>query len=267
MRTHSPLEYVSIPVIPETSDTNYHNAGPSSRPAAGVSYPTMHNTLEDEPPAPNSGLTTPRSGPLSPSRANDENLPRVHSGLTTPENERDAPAFPSAQVSQVPDQPPLPVRLMLADPSPPITFPEPQMPFPEPQLTPMPIPPVSDLPNIPTPDDPHAPSQALDTRGPPPPFEEVIKGVDVPDELQSLADQESVISGGDRAAVILKADEIRKKAKAQEKERDRVRREWRRAEREGRYFDALRLELEAEDAQAAVDGLHAKAARRYYHGK
>lgn len=86
-----------------------------------------------------------------------------------------------------------------------------------------------------------------------------------PDELESLLDQESVISGAEKSAVVARADEIRKKAKEQEKERDRIRNEWRKAERQGRYFDALRLELELEDAQAAVNQMHAKAARRYYH--
>ena len=80
------------------------------------------------------------------------------------------------------------------------------------------------------------------------PFSESAADATAPDELESLLDQESVISGAEKNAVVARADEIRKKAREQEKERDRIRQEWRKAERQGRFFDALRLELELEDA-------------------
>ena len=258
------LEYVSLPVIPDSQSVN---TGPPSRPPTGASYPTIPDDIADRfdrPPSPRSGLTTPRSEQAG-LRGDDEDRPRVHSGLTTPENARSPlqlstsglppQAFPAAPTDG--KQP----RLTLVDPSP-IGLPE-GITFPEPQPA---IPPVSDIPNIPTPDEPQAAGKGLNTRTPPPSFQEAMRDATAPDELESLLDQESVISGAEKNAVVARADEIRKKAREQEKERDRIRQEWRKAERQGRFFDALRLELELEDAQATVDQMHAKAARRYYHG-
>jgi hypothetical protein len=269
-RTPSELEYIPLPVMAPATGTDDRMEGPSSRPMTGMSYPTIPDDIlnypVDDPAGPGSGLTTPRSGMMSPSRALDaEDRPYVHSGLTTPETRSplqvQTSGLPSIRGNRAPSQP---IRLTLADPSPTGAPSQPQILFPEPQITPTLIPPVTDIPNIPTPDDRDATAPEFD---PPPSFQEAMKDVEVPDELQSLAEQESVISGGEKTTIVLKADEIRKKAREQEKERDRIRKEWKKAERQGQYFDALRLEVECEDAQAAVDGLHAKAARRYYHGE
>lgn len=290
-RTPSELEYISLPVIPDAHSTGQPSAGPSvpptsrppSRPPTGASFPTIPDDISplgDEPPAPGSGLTTPTTDPMALTRDPDDPND-VHSGLTTPERpsplQLDTSRLPPVVVKDAPSDKKraaggsVPPRLMLVNPSPTVDFPEPQttVPFPEPQLTPMPIPPVSEIPNIPTPDDRDAPTRDDENRTPPPTFQEAMKDVEppqAPDEQESVIDQESVISDADKLAVINKADEIRKKAKEQEKERDRVRKEWRKAEREGRYFDAIVLEQECQDAQAKVDQLHAKAARRYYHG-
>lgn len=271
-RTPSELEYITLPVVP---DTHYFPAPPaperrpsqsSSRRLTGASYPTIPDDFADLPeedaPAVGSGLTTPTSNPADLAGGADEDRPRVHSGLTTPEYVRSplqvqTSGLPPAVVSV----PPPPLKLTLADPSPTVTMPEPVT-MPQPLLTPLPVPSMSEIPNIPTPNE----QKAFRNSDPPPPFEEAIKEAAFPDDL-SLADQESVISGAEKQAVIAKADDIRKRAREQEKERDRIRQEWRKAERQGRYFDALRLELELEDAQAQVDSLHAKAARRYYHGR
>lgn len=268
----SELEYISLPMIP---DSHSLNTGPPSRPPTGASYHTIPDDpadVHEDEPLDDDRLSTPRSQPRGLSRADDDDdRPYVNSGLTTPEFVRSPLQVSTSGLAPAPVRADnkrdlVPPRLTLADPSPTAVLPEP-IAFPAPQLTPMPIPPVSDIPNIPTPDDVQAADKGPDTRTPPPSFQEAMKDVTTPDDLESLIDQESVISGGERGVVIARADEIRKKAREQEKERDRVRQEWRKAERQNRPFDVLRLELELEDAQAAVDQMHAKAARRYYHGE
>lgn len=210
--------------------------------------------------------------------ADEEDRPRVHSGLTTPEYARSpahvlgAPLPPLEDVasgkgkSKVEDDN-RPVRLTLAERTP--------IAFPEPQLTPVPVLPEAEIPTIPTPKDdvPRAPPRRESFRDslgrtPPPSFQEAIKAADIGqgEDLESLADQ-SVISGErDKSHVILKADELRKRAIEQEKERDRIRQEMNKAKRDKRWFDALRLEVDLEKAQEAIDKAHSSAARRYYHG-
>ncbi|GJE97746.1 hypothetical protein PsYK624_139670 [Phanerochaete sordida] len=269
-RTPSELEYVTLPAIPDAPDT----PGPvppagryPSRPLTGASYPTIPDDIADLPveldrrSVGGSGLTTPPSQRSALAGLPEEDRPRVHSGLTSPEPVRSPLSVQTSGLPPTVSVPPppekvaeaQPMRLTLADPSP--TSMPPPVAMPEPVAVS-----VSQLPNIPTPDD-NVPNRNSD---PPPTFEEAIKSPPIPDDL-SVMDQDSVISGADKQAVIARADDMRKKAREQEKERDRIRQAWRKAEREGRFFDALRLEIELEDAQAQVDSLHAKAARRYFH--
>lgn len=262
--TPSELEYITLPVIPDRQEPGSPVAGPSSRPYTHVdvtprsSYAAKRADPNDDKPAANSGLTTPISGPRSPLRpVDDEDRPRVHSGLTTPEYLH-APLQPpptNAPVgSKTAMKQPAPVRLTLAEASP--------IAFPEPQLTPMVIPPASEIPNIPTPDDVLALRPAND-RTPPPSFQEAMKAASAADDVSSVG--ESVIAGK-RDTIIAKADELRQKAKEQEAERDRLRDEIRKAQKEKRYFDIVCLQVELEEAQENIEQLHAKAARRYYKG-
>ncbi|KAI0085101.1 hypothetical protein BDY19DRAFT_968075 [Irpex rosettiformis] len=281
-RTPSDLEYLTLPVIPDSTDPSPSApvAGPSTtRTKVGVDVDirpqdtTPRNSRvvksdkpkkgkgaatynADDKPAINSGLTTPTSNPRS--LLDEEDRPRVHSGLTTPEHlhapltmpepEKAPPPPSKIPIKQPPAPSAAPARLTIAAPSPTVSMPQPQ-------LTPVAIPPVSDIPNIPTPDD------KVENRTPPPPFEEAIKAPSIADDVSSIG--ESVITGK-KNNIIAKADELRKLAKDAEAERDRLRNELRKAEREKRPLDIICLQVELQEAQENIDNLHAKAARRYY---
>ncbi|KAI0339844.1 hypothetical protein BDW22DRAFT_1360862 [Trametopsis cervina] len=277
-RTPSELEYLTLPVIPDTTGSTPLEPlaappPPPSRPPINVdvtprnSYtpkstkpakPTKLNIIHDNDdiPAVNSGLTTPTSNPRS--NLDEEDRPRIHSGLTTPEHLHTPLKMPMPDVpssSSGPLKRSIPPRLTLAASSPTVALSETQ-------LTPMVIPPASEIPNIPTPDDPLlARSQA--NRTPPPSFQEAIKAGSVADDDASSVGQESVIVGK-RNEIIAKADELRKLARDAEAERDRLRNELRKAEREKRYLDIVCLQVEYEEAQENINQLHTKAARRYY---
>jgi hypothetical protein len=280
-RTPSELKYLTLPL---TSDVQ--QSAPAAPVDAQVSRPqlsvdvrrqnaaTRTSHLErqsrskaahdvDDKPAVNSGLTTPTSNPRS--QLDEEDRPRIHSGLTTPEHLHAPLKIPIPEVSttaggKTPLKQPAPaqpaaVHLTLAAASPTVS-----MPIPQPQLTPMIIPPVSEIPNIPTPDDVKREKEGT----PLPSFQPAVKAPSpIEDDVSSIGG--SVIAGK-RDTIIAKADELRKLAKDAEAERDRLRNELRKAEREKRHLDVVCLQVEYEEAQENINNLHAKAARRYYKG-
>jgi hypothetical protein len=84
-----------------------------------------------------------------------------------------------------------------------------------------------------------------------------------PDEDSPRA---SIISGGNRNSIIVRADLLRDQARAEEKERDRLRTEQRKALAEKRYADAVKYKVEQEEASERAMGLHRRAAERYFKG-
>jgi hypothetical protein len=96
-----------------------------------------------------------------------------------------------------------------------------------------------------------------------------------PDKLtvRNLADRSeagsarsSIISGGDRNSIIVRADLLREQARAEEKERDRLHAEQKRAFSDKRYADAVRHKVEQEEASERAMNLHRRAAERYFKG-
>lgn len=77
---------------------------------------------------------------------------------------------------------------------------------------------------------------------------------------------ESVISGHSRTAIIGRAESFRQEAQAMEKERDKIRSDLRKAQQDKRWLDALKLEVDLEEAQERAKQLHAKAAHRFWRG-
>ena len=84
-----------------------------------------------------------------------------------------------------------------------------------------------------------------------------------PDEDSPRA---SIVSGGNRNSIIVRADLLREQAKAEEKERDRLRSEQKKALSEKRYADAVKFKVEQEEASERVMSLHRRAAERYFKG-
>lgn len=82
-----------------------------------------------------------------------------------------------------------------------------------------------------------------------------------PDEDSPRA---SVISSGNRNSIIVRADLLREQAVAEEKERDRLRAEQKKALSEKRYADAVKHKVEQEEASDRAQSLHRRAAERYY---
>ena len=79
---------------------------------------------------------------------------------------------------------------------------------------------------------------------------------------------ESVISyAGDRQKVIRRAESFRNDAAEADKRRARLKREFETARRERNHWAAFRLKHEMERAVQETRELHAKAARRFYHGE
>ncbi|EPQ56943.1 hypothetical protein GLOTRDRAFT_137404 [Gloeophyllum trabeum ATCC 11539] len=74
----------------------------------------------------------------------------------------------------------------------------------------------------------------------------------------------SPLSGGSRNSIIARADLLRDQALAEERERDRLRRERQEALDEGRPNLALLYKYQIEQADERIRKLHQKAARRYF---
>ncbi|KAA1471822.1 hypothetical protein DENSPDRAFT_837918 [Dentipellis sp. KUC8613] len=74
----------------------------------------------------------------------------------------------------------------------------------------------------------------------------------------------SIISGGNRNSILLRADVLRDQAQSEEAERDRIGKERKKALLERRYTDALRHKVEYEEAHERAMNLHKRAARRYF---
>jgi len=115
---------------------------------------------------------------------------------------------------------------------------------------------------------------------PPPPFDEdaaapgarrprewgsdnklAVRNLD-PDDAASA--RSSIISGGSRNSIVVRADLLREQARAEEKERDRLHAEQKRAFSEKRYPDAVRFKVEQEEASERAMNLHRRASERYY---
>jgi hypothetical protein len=84
-----------------------------------------------------------------------------------------------------------------------------------------------------------------------------------PDEDSPRA---SIVSGGSRNSIIFRADLLREQAKSEEKERDRLRNEQKRALAEKRYADAVKYKVELEEANERAMSLHRRAAERFFKG-
>jgi hypothetical protein len=78
--------------------------------------------------------------------------------------------------------------------------------------------------------------------------------------------RESIISSGNRNSIIVRADLLREQAAAEEKERDRLHGEHKKAFSDKRYPDAVRFKVEQEEANERAMNLHRRAAGRYFKG-
>ncbi|KAK7692476.1 hypothetical protein QCA50_004101 [Cerrena zonata] len=278
---HSPseLSYGDIPDPPSPvhDDTMRHDI--HSGLTTPTSNPMMHDLHPDDRPYINSGLTTPEylTQPLT-----SDGLPPVRVIHESPEQ------TPSR--SQL-DLPPIPIR------------PPPQgstihgnsddegehMPFPEPQFVtllpldslqptnPLPspglIPPVSEIPNIPTADDPPEgvaevevdDTNKRDTIMDPPPRYQTVYVPDLTEASPVGTEVDSLLSDGPKGAVIARAETLRKEAHAKEKERDELREKMHEARRNGNHFEALKYQVDLDEAQASAQKLHSQARRRFYH--
>jgi hypothetical protein len=87
-----------------------------------------------------------------------------------------------------------------------------------------------------------------------------------PDMSDIGSARSSIISGGNRDSIIGRAEMLRKQAAAEEKERDRLHAEHKRAFSERRYPDAIRFKVEQEEASERAMNLHRRAAQRYFKG-
>ncbi|KAL4242673.1 hypothetical protein ABKN59_011580 [Abortiporus biennis] len=270
-REPSELEYEGLPDIPDQSPVEQ----PEDTRSVG------------------SGLTTDREVDRD---LHPDDRPRVHSGLTTPDQQysplhaQDVPPVRilSEELQHTPstsllDLPPIPIRpppldLLGNNAEDPISMPEPHPAphisalFDAAQPSPGLIPPVSEIPNIPSTDDLIAGGESnrdtLVSRSPPPKYEEPIEKEVVAPQPPSPDTEgemgESVISGHSRGSIILRAEDLRRQAQAQEAERDRLRFQLKEAQKENRFWDALKLEVELEEAHDKSRELHAKAAHRFF---
>ncbi|CAL1706692.1 unnamed protein product [Somion occarium] len=271
-RSPSELEYVALPMIPDQPSSPLNRRDHYMR----------------------SGLTTPNSNPTS-NEYDEEDRPYIHSGLTTPYNQRrplTSEGLPPVRIiddgteytptrSQV-ELPPIPIRPPPqgsnydTDDNEHIEFPIPHLSalgLSDPQPSHGFVPPMSEIPNIPTQDDHPEGKEGDDANkrdtlvDPPPRYESVaeVEPVDVPDHV-SVAETEadSVITEGPKDAVIQRAESLRKDAQAKEKQRDELRQKMLQAQKDGEYFKALKYEVELEEAHTSAQKLHAQARRRFF---
>jgi len=98
----------------------------------------------------------------------------------------------------------------------------------------------------------------------PPPFESPPPPS--PSTINSGASDISILSTRIPSKLYSRADELRHKAREEEKTRAQIESERQRAEAEGRTLDALSLKIKVRDLDLGAQKLHEKAARRYYAG-
>ncbi|KAI0063499.1 hypothetical protein BV25DRAFT_1883261 [Artomyces pyxidatus] len=213
----------------ETSATTTTTAASARRPVAASSLPP-------------SALRSGSSKSSSSSSVSFELLPAAAELPTIDDVEEDGRRTPTR---------PLPVP-------PPIAMPVPEVELPHPSPAPV-MPRVEDIPEITVPEERRE-------RTPPPPFEEYAS---YSKDKTHLSDgggtaRSSVISGGNRDSILLRADLLRDQALAEEFERDKLGRERKQALREERYPDALRYKVEYDQAHERAMNLHERAARRYF---
>jgi len=262
-RTPSELEYVSLPVIPDTPGIEYTSF---TRRAPSVS----------------SHLTTSSEGSGGRPRIALSPRPRDYSGLTTPVERPSTPRgeqLPPVMIIDADDstgqRTPTMIPMELMDP-PPIPIPMRQSVIAEgktelvvpPELVdampnPAMMPPVESMPMIPTPEvdeDAARTEKAASSRGPPPEYEQVIAD----DASVGESEAPSVVTEKSRGALISKADQLREAALALEAKRSRLRQEFFAAERAGDYWKAFRMKIERDQAEQEAKNMHAKAERRYF---
>jgi hypothetical protein len=87
-----------------------------------------------------------------------------------------------------------------------------------------------------------------------------------PEEGDGGSVRSSIVSGGNRNSIIVRADLLREQAKKEEKERDRLHSEQKRAFGEKRYGDAVVYKVEQDEASERAMNLHRRAAERYFKG-
>lgn len=87
-----------------------------------------------------------------------------------------------------------------------------------------------------------------------------------PSTINSGASDISVLSTRIPSKLYTRADELRQKAREEEKTRTQIENERLKAEAEGRILDALHLKIKVRDLDLEAQKLHEKAARRYYAG-
>ena len=75
-----------------------------------------------------------------------------------------------------------------------------------------------------------------------------------------------IVSGRSRNSIIVRADLLREQATAEEKERDRLRAQQKKAWSEKRYADAVRFKVEQDEANERVKNLHRQAEEQYFKG-
>lgn len=280
-RSPSEIEYITLPTIPDNFDQPIHVPAVSTEEQSSSDDGLIHL---------NSGLTTPTNDPNMRDLPEDDR-PYIHSGLTTPEH-RPPPSLPPLHteglppVRVIPDElEHTPTRSQLDLPPIPIPPPEGNFfdmhgataqtldlphvselfpPLPSPGL----LPPVSDIPVIPTPEDRPTdmpPNRDSMNISPPPQYEEPIRDVPLEHISDPPSDDESVVTGHSRGSIIVRAEDFRRQAQAQELERDQIKNALKEAERDGQYFEAIKLAVELEEADVQAKQLHAKASRRFYH--
>lgn len=87
-----------------------------------------------------------------------------------------------------------------------------------------------------------------------------------PDLSDMGSARSSIISGANRDSIIGRAEMLRKQAAAEEKVRDQLYAEHKKAFSERRYPDAVRYKVEQDEANQRAMNLHRRAAERYFKG-
>lgn len=127
-------------------------------------------------------------------------------------------------------------------------------------------------------------TEPRDDMDPPPPFDEPVApnkatanvqarewpseklSVRNPDLSDINSARSSIISGANRDSIIGRAEMLRKQAAAEEKVRDQLHAEYKKAFSERRYPDAVRYKVEKDEANQRATNLHRRAAERYFKG-